>query len=182
MTDNHSPAAEPLDSAPVAMPPTADESFQKLPHAALQSARIGTLLRAVLLGGGLSLVTSLILGAELDLGVGPGILIVLAGIAFWAGLGWIWQSAAHRRIGYRIDADGWHIRRGVFWRTETLVPRSRVQHVDVNHGPIDRYFGLATLKVHTAGTRMQAVSLHGLLADDAVSLRDALLSHDDDAV
>ena len=74
------------------------------------------------------------------------------------------------------------MRRGVFWRSETLVPRSRVQHIDLNRGPLDRRFGLATLKVYTAGTKLASVSVDGLPEARAAQLRDALVSHDDDAV
>lgn len=183
MTDTDStipPAASSPQSSTRAA--VADGGFLPLPAAALRSARLGGLLRAVLLGGAFGLLTGIVLGANLDIGIGTRLLLVLAGIGLWGTASWFWQGASHRRTSYRIDADGWHVRRGVLWRSETLVPRSRVQHVDVNHGPIDRHFGLASLKVHTAGTRMEAVTLHGLLEADALALRDALLNHDDDAV
>lgn len=176
---DHTPAPAPVDAS------TGDpdeESFRPLPDAALRSARLGGLIRALLLGGGSGLALGIALGATQDPGIAARLLLVAGGAIFWAVASWFWQGVAHRHISYRIDDDGWHVRRGVFWRSQTLVPRSRVQHVDLNHGPIDRHFGLASLKVHTAGTRMEAVTLHGLLADDAVALRDALLSHDDDAV
>jgi membrane protein YdbS with pleckstrin-like domain len=71
----------------------------------------------------------------------------------------------------------------VVYRKEVLVPRSRVQHLDLERGPIERHFGLATLVVHTAGTRMHALRQSGFLDADAVALRDALLPeadrHDD---
>ena len=55
--------------------------------------------------------------------------------------------------------------------------------LDLERGPIERRFGLATLVVHTAGTRMNALRQHGFLDADAVALRDALLpepdAHDD---
>ena len=178
------------DTAPAT--PVDDDGFLPLSEAALRSARLGGLIRALLLGGALGMALGLILGANLDLGFGLRALLALAGIVSWAALSWIWQAAAWRRTSYRIDDDGWHVRRGVLWRSQTLVPRSRVQHVDVNHGPVDRHFGLASLKVHTAGTRMEAVTLHRLLEADALALRDALLNHgnrhkadgyrDDDAV
>jgi membrane protein YdbS with pleckstrin-like domain len=63
------------------------------------------------------------------------------------------------------------------------VPRSRVQHLDIERGPIERHFGLATLILHTAGTRRQAIRQSGLPDADAVALRDALVPasdrHDD---
>ena len=84
---------------------------------------------------------------------------------------------------------GRHVRRQVYAnRAEPralLVPRSRVQHLDIERGPIERRFGLATLVVHTAGTRLHALRQPGLLAADALALRDALLpeaDRDDDTL
>ena len=71
------------------------------------------------------------------------------------------------------------MRRGIVWHKEVLVPRSRVQHLDLERGPIERHFGLATLVVHTAGTRVHALRQSGFLDDDAVALRDALLPETD---
>ena len=42
-------------------------------------------------------------------------------------------------------------RSGLFWRKTTLLLFSRVQHVEVTSGPLQRKFGLATLKFFTAG-------------------------------
>ena len=80
---------------------------------------------------------------------------------------------------------GLQVRRGLVWKHELLVPRSRVQHLDIERGPIERRFGLATLVVHTAGTRMYALRQPGLPDADALALRDALLpeaDRDDDSL
>jgi membrane protein YdbS with pleckstrin-like domain len=98
------------------------------------------------------------------------------------GLGWLWGGRRWASTGFALDAGGLRIRRGVAWRSETLVPRSRVQHTDLNRGPLDRRLGLATLKVYTAGTKLASVTLDGLPEARAVALRDALVNHDDDAV
>ena len=60
------------------------------------------------------------------------------------------------------------------WFTETRVPASRVQHLDLRHGPLERHWKLATLVIHTAGSKMSAVSVTGLDAEDAETLRDRL--------
>lgn len=96
--------------------------------------------------------------------------------------GWRYAGARYARTEYALDPVGLRIRRGVVWRGETLVPRSRVQHTDINRGPFDRHFGLATLKVYTAGTKLASVALEGLPEARATELRDALVSSDDDAV
>ena len=96
----------------------------------------------------------------------------------------IWLG--YRRWKYsewKLDETGMHVKRGRLWRKEILVPRSRVQHLDIERGPIERHFGLATLIVHTAGTRTHALRQAGFLDADAVALRDALVPasgrHDD---
>jgi len=156
--------------------------WKPLPDRALRSARLGGVLMALLIGLGSCVPIVAPMLAQGRLATGGALIVGAALLLVWEAMLWTWLGAAHRHTSYRIDEDGWRLRRGVLWRVETLVPRSRVQHVDVNHGPIDRHFGLATLKVHTAGTRMASVSLDGLDAREAVALRDALLTQDDDAV
>ena len=80
----------------------------------------------------------------------------------------------HRSTGWRLDDDGFAYRRGRMWFTETRVPASRVQHLDLRHGPLERRWKLATLVIHTAGSKMSAVSVTGLDAEDAETLRDRL--------
>lgn len=103
-------------------------------------------------------------------------MVLLAGAGAWLGrLRW-------RHTRWKLDARGFHVRRGWIVRTEVLVPRSRVQHLDLERGPLERYVGLATLVIHTAGSQTPALRQAGLADADAVSLRDALLpatSHDD---
>lgn len=71
--------------------------------------------------------------------------------------------------------DGLLLRRGVWWRKETFVPRARIQHTDVNEGPIARRFGIATLKVFTAGSQVSELEIEGLPRESAIALRDKLL-------
>jgi uncharacterized protein len=86
-----------------------------------------------------------------------------------------WPEKEYRRFRYRVHPDGLEIGRGVWWRRLISVPRSRVQHIDVAQGPIERRFDLATLSIHTAGTHFARVDLPGLRYPRAVSLRDYLL-------
>jgi hypothetical protein len=79
-----------------------------------------------------------------------------------------------RAWGYREEEDELHIRHGLLTRIRTVVPFGRVQHIDVAQGPIERSFGLATLILHTAGTRGASVPLPGLLFDDAERMRDRI--------
>lgn len=79
----------------------------------------------------------------------------------------IWSS-----IGYRLGQDQIQIQRGNVWRVDTIMPFSRVQHIDIAEGPLERLFGLASLVMHSAGTHNSVVSLPGLSRSDAQDLRD----------
>ncbi len=87
-----------------------------------------------------------------------------------------WRArVAFANSRWMLDADGLRVRRSRYWRREILIPRARVQHLDVERGPIERRYGLATLIVHTAGTRMQALRQPGFDEATAARLRDALV-------
>lgn len=108
-------------------------------------------------------------------------LVGVLGAAFGAWVG----IKRHRRTLWKLDQDGFALRIGRWWQTESRVPISRVQHLDLKRGPLQRGLRLATLVIHTAGTRMAAVAVSGLDSDDAERLRDRLsrqLDHDDDAL
>ena len=106
---------------------------------------------------------------------------LLMGVAFGAWLG----RRRLVRTRWRLDAQGLGLRRDLMWQLETRIPLSRVQHLDLRRGPLERRAGLATLIVHTAGTRMSAVTVSGLDEADAERLRDTLshqLDQDADAL
>ncbi len=152
-----------------------DAPWQALPDAARRSFRLSALLLAAVIStavGGLPLLIAF-LDQEpelpLRLLLTLPLIAVIFGFALWR------ASVAYRNIRWRLDEDGLRVRRGRIWRTEVLVPRARVQHLDIERGPIERRYGLATLIVHTAGTRMNALRQPGFDEDTAARLRDALL-------
>jgi len=66
-------------------------------------------------------------------------------------------------------------RSGLIWRKTTLLLFSRVQHVEVTSGPLQRRFGLATLKFFTAGGSSVDLKIEGLLREDAEKLKEFIL-------
>ncbi len=91
-----------------------------------------------------------------------------AAIGLWRG------ERTWRYTHWRLDDTGFTLRRGRLWRRETRVPQSRVQHLDLRRGPLQRRYELSTLVIHTAGTRHSAVVVRGLDTGDAERLRDTL--------
>lgn len=89
-----------------------------------------------------------------------------------------------RAWSFEVGENEVRIRRGVLWRTESVVLHSRIQHVDTRRGPLERAFGLASVVLFTAGSVGASISIPGLLPSEAESLRDhlAALSDPDDGV
>jgi uncharacterized protein len=83
----------------------------------------------------------------------------------------------YARWGYDAGADRLRIVRGYLFHHDTIVPFGRIQHIDVDQGPIERRYDLATLFVHTAGTHNSTVALPGLKHADALALREAIRAH-----
>jgi membrane protein YdbS with pleckstrin-like domain len=80
-----------------------------------------------------------------------------------------WQAR-----GYRLESDRLQVVAGMLFRRDTVVPFGRVQHIDVEQGPLERFYGLGTLVLHTAGNHNASVQLSGLRHGDAVGARDSI--------
>lgn len=93
----------------------------------------------------------------------------------WAG----WRYAGWRYAAYRArwhPTEGLVVQRGVWWRNEVWVPVARLQHIDINQGPLDRRWGMASLTLRTAGTHDHATRIDGLPVAEAQELRRVLLA------
>lgn len=104
--------------------------------------------------------------------------------------GWVWIPAGivavitvvtlivlprqARSIGYQLRADDLVFRRGILWQRMVAVPYGRMQLVDITHGPLDRGFGIAQLKLVTAAAAT-GVTIPGLAQTAAEQLRDTLI-------
>lgn len=86
-----------------------------------------------------------------------------------------------RRWGYAFTDRELHVAQGWLTRMHTIVPVSRVQHIDVSQGPIERSAGVATLILHTAGTEGSRVILPGISRQRAEEIRDAIRGRISDA-
>jgi len=105
---------------------------------------------------------------------GPALLLPLAAVLIAIVVAWRLPAARYEALDYAVDAAGICIRSGVIWRSHLSLPRARIQHTDVSQGPLQRRYGVATLKLYTAGSRYTRIDLPGLEYDEAVALRDAL--------
>ncbi len=96
--------------------------------------------------------------------------LVVALVGLWA----VWLS------GRQVSAISWVeldeeivIRKGRMLRTLVSVPYGRLQYVDIQSGPLERAFGIASCEIHTASPESGG-SLPGLPVAEAEALRSRL--------
>jgi membrane protein YdbS with pleckstrin-like domain len=101
--------------------------------------------------------------------------LILAGVLVLFG----WVAWVIRRqvpaMGYAEREDDLLVKKGVMFKSITVVPYGRMQLVDVEAGPFDRAFGIAKVTLHTASAQTDAV-VSGLVPEEAARLRDRLAS------
>ena len=76
-----------------------------------------------------------------------------------------------------MSTDRLRVVRGVMWHADTVVPFGRVQHIDVDQGPVERFLDIATLTLHTAGSHNASVHLPGLNHAVATAMREDIRQH-----
>ena len=114
--------------------------------------------------------------------------VVCAGLAFWTwwaalaaavvGLGvtiwrWLRMPALVAAMGWCERGDDLCVRSGLMFRSMTIVPYGRMQSVEINAGPINRHYGLASVELVTASSGTDA-TIDGLDAEEAVVIRDRI--------
>ena len=63
----------------------------------------------------------------------------------------IYQIMYWKSFSYQISNQYIRIHSGVFTKTKTTIPFSRIQNINLAQGVFDRLFGLHTVKIETAG-------------------------------
>lgn len=117
------------------------------------------------------------------------LVLVLTGVWTWLAPWIIWSFIAFeiiiaawtglliprqvRAIGYAERDDDLLIRSGLFFQRAMVVPYGRMQYVDVAVGPVERAFGLCSLKLHTAAPGTKA-EIPGLPTEEGARLREQL--------
>lgn len=130
--------------------------------------RLSTLFRG-------AVITALVLGGELilELPLPTGVLTGAAAVLAVAAT-LVVPPLRYRAWGFALRERDLYLRHGILFRTTSVVPHARIQHVDTRHGPIDRRLGLAAVVVFTAGNQGAIIAIPALDADEAETIRDRL--------
>ena len=108
------------------------------------------------------------------IGFAPAGIFVVPVLVFAVLVLWRVPLRRYHAKGYRMGSDRLRVVRGLWFRSDTVVPFGRVQHIDVHQGPVERHYDLATLVLHTAGTHNASVALPGLLNETALEMRETI--------
>ncbi|GIU05449.1 MULTISPECIES: PH domain-containing protein [unclassified Shewanella] len=116
---------------------------------------------------------AVVLPRELQL---PLLLTILTGLLLLlAILGYLRDRHA-KSLAYATCEHELIMQKGFWWVKRTSLPYSRLQHVSLSHGPLERYFNLSTIKCFSAGSGSAEIELPGLEQRTAEHLRQHLLT------
>lgn len=88
---------------------------------------------------------------------------------------WLCHRWAHS-LSYGVSAQEVISQQGFWWQTRTALPYSRIQHVTLSQGPVERRYDLASLKCFSAGSGRAEIEIRGLTMASAERLRGHILA------
>lgn len=100
---------------------------------------------------------------------------VWAALGLWAVLFSFSMYLSWKRwevAGYALREHDIIHKHGVLFRTVTTIPFNRMQHCEISRGPVESAFGLATLRVFTAGGSSSDLSIEGLPVEEAQRIKE----------
>ncbi|GAB3001164.1 PH domain-containing protein [Psychrosphaera aestuarii] len=122
------------------------------------------------------IVAAVLVTGWLVLGIPNDIILYITG-AFAAVIVWVvyYIFASHKQRGIALREQDILYRRGLIWRTTTIIPFNRIQHIETQRGIFERKLGLATIKIFSAGGLSSDLVIHGLSVYRASQIRQLIL-------
>lgn len=107
--------------------------------------------------------------------------------AYWLGIPIIlvilfvvyWIPKYYQTMIYKLTGTELTWRRGVWFKNTGIVPYNRITNIDIAQGPVSRSFGIAALKIQTAGysapnARSSEIKIEGVA--DFEGMRETIMS------
>lgn len=69
---------------------------------------------------------------------------------------------SYKYEGYAVRQRDITYKSGIFFKTITTLPYTRIQHMEISQGPLEKLFSLHSLSIFTAGGSGSDVVVHGL--------------------
>jgi putative membrane protein len=86
-----------------------------------------------------------------------------------------WIILSYLRFRYKVTEDSLLITHGVLFRQRRVVPRSRIQNVDLRAGLLQQLLRVTTARIETAGGRGTEAALHVVSRSEGMRLRAKLV-------
>lgn len=161
-----------LDHSPL---PTAQwTKMEQIPLTYIGASYINMVWTESLLGAVLIVLVANIISIFLNLpslmiiGITTALILLLSVLAILA----VKQA---KRLAYAVTQHELLLQQGLIWQKRISLPYSRLQHVSLSQGPLERHYGLKQLKCFSAGSGQAEIDLKGLDEATAEHLRQHLL-------
>ena len=96
---------------------------------------------------------------------------------YFALLSWVvfYIFASHKKRGIAVREHDIMYINGLIWRSTTIIPFNRIQHIEVVRGPVERFLDLSSLKIFSAGGLSSDLSISGLTSQRAEAIKQLIL-------
>ncbi|MDP5093369.1 MAG: PH domain-containing protein [Polaribacter sp.] len=82
------------------------------------------------------------------------------------------QFLGFKKRKYVVREKDISYKSGLVFKKTTTVPFNRIQHLEIDQGPISRFFDLAVLSVFTAGNSSDDLKINGLKKEEAEKIKE----------
>jgi membrane protein YdbS with pleckstrin-like domain len=104
-------------------------------------------------------------------------LIIFSSLFILSALSGLYGYYFAKSCGYFKSEFDILFKQGLWWKKQTALSFSRIQHIDISHGPLERKYGLATIKFFTAGGATSDLKIPGLPKEIAEAMRKNILEY-----
>ena len=108
--------------------------------------------------------------------VKPYFIFALLGVLILFGFLTLAEIKAFKFRGYALRSHDILYRDGWLWKSWMVIHFTRIQHLEINQGPIDRIFDLASLLLFTAGGSSSDIEIDGLTPGQAADIKSFIMS------
>lgn len=81
------------------------------------------------------------------------------------------------RKKYLVHGTYLSYKKGLLVSQMTVIPFSRIQHIEIDEGPFERYFKLSTLSIYTAGDSGKDLKISGLKKEKAQEIKELITAY-----
>lgn len=86
------------------------------------------------------------------------------------------KQIGFRRRKYLVRNKDISYKNGLFLMKTTTVPFNRIQHIEINQGPLSRFYNLAILSIFTAGNSSHDLKIRGIKISEAEKIKEFISS------